>query len=117
MRQIEMSEETFRKLIELKNHWTFQHRKVTNKDVINSIEKAKMDIYGYNSTTPLKDLEKIANSKTKEELQAEMERFAGFLKELLTSGYDFEPEYTIDEHIKKMIGVINEGEDILTPIF
>lgn len=117
MRQLEISEKTFRRLVELKNHWSFQHRKVTNKTVLDLIEKSKMDIYGYNSSTPLKDMERIANSKTKDELQIEMEKYANVIKELLKSGYDFEPEYTIDDHIKKMIYVIDESEDILTPMF
>ena len=117
MRQIEISEETFRRLIELKNHWSFQHRKVTNVDVLDLIEKAKMDIYGYNRSTSLEEMKRIANSKTKEELQDEMERYAVFLRELLTSGYDFEPGYSIEEHIRKMIEVIDEGEEILTPTF
>jgi GTP cyclohydrolase I len=117
MRQIPVAEDTFRKLIELKNHWSFQYRKVTNKEVLKILDKIKMEIYGYDSSTPSTEIERISNSKTREQLEREMERFAKAYKELLVSGYDFEPNYTLDEHIKKMIEVITESEEIQTPIY
>lgn len=108
MRQIQVSEETFRKLIELKNHWSFQHRKVTNPKVIKILEELKLKIFGYNSSMSDAQIEEIARKKSKAQLQEESERFSNVYRDLLASGYDFEPEYTIDEHIKKMLDVINQ---------
>ncbi len=108
MRQIQVSEETFRKLIELKNHWSFQHRKVTNPKVIKILEELKLKIFGYNSSMSDAQIEEIARKKSKAQLQEESERFSNVYRDLLVSGYDFEPEYTIDEHIKKMLDVINQ---------
>jgi len=109
MRQISVSENTFRKLIELKNHWSFQHRTVTNKDVLQELDRIKMEIYGYDSKTPVEKIEEISNKKTKEKLIEEMDAFSKAYNKLLVSGYDFEPGYTIDEHIKTMIKAIEEG--------
>ncbi|MEE9564727.1 MAG: hypothetical protein V3V63_03355 [Candidatus Hydrothermarchaeaceae archaeon] len=108
MRQIQVSEETFRKLIELKNHWSFQHRKITNPKVIKVLEELKLKIFGYNSSMSDAQIEEIARKKSKAQLQEESERFSNVYRDLLVSGYDFEPEYTIDEHIKKMLDVINQ---------
>ena len=108
MRQIQVSEETFRKLIELKNHWSFQHRKVTNPKVIKILEELKLKIFGYNSSMSDAQIEEIARKKSKAQLQEESERFSNVYRDLLVSGYDFEPEYTIDEHIKRMLDVINQ---------
>jgi len=108
LRQIQVSEETFRKLIELKNHWSFQHRKVTNPKVIKILEELKLKIFGYNSSMSDAQIEEIARKKSKAQLQEESERFSNVYRDLLVSGYDFEPEYTIDEHIKRMLDVINQ---------
>ena len=108
MRQIQVSEETFRKLIELKNHWSFQHRKITNPKVIKILEELKLKIFGYNSSMSDAQIEEIARKKSKAQLQEESERFSNVYRDLLVSGYDFEPEYTIDEHIKRMLDVINQ---------
>ncbi len=108
MRQIQVSEETFRKLIELKNHWSFQHRKITNPKVIKVLEELKLKIFGYNSSMSDAQIEEIARKKSKAQLQEESERFSNVYRDLLVSGYDFEPEYTIDEHIKRMLDVINQ---------
>lgn len=112
LRQIQLSEESFRRLIELKNHWSFQHRKVTNPKVIKILEELKLKIFGYNSSTPHAQIDEIARRKSRDQLEEESERFSNVYRELLVSGYDFEPEYTIDEHIKKMLDVINQGGDI-----
>ncbi|MEE8167953.1 MAG: hypothetical protein V3T58_03665 [Candidatus Hydrothermarchaeales archaeon] len=117
MTQIQLSEDTFKKLVELKNHWSFHHRRVTNTEVIKLIEEFKMRVFGYNSSTPVEEIERIANSKTRDQLEEEADRFAKGIAELLKSGHDFEPEYTIDEHIKKMLEVINDSEDVASPVF
>jgi len=108
LRQIQISEENFRKLIELKNHWSFQHRRVTNPKVIKILEELKLKIFGYNSSMSDAQIEEIARKKNKAQLQEESERFSNVYRDLLRSGYDFEPEYTIDKHIKKMLDVINQ---------
>jgi predicted CopG family antitoxin len=113
MRQINISEENFRKLIELKNHWSFQHRRVTNPKVIQVLEELKLKIFGYNSSMSDAQIDEIARKKTKEQLLEEAERFSNVYKDLLVSGYDFEPEYTIDEHIRKMLEIVDQGGDIL----
>jgi predicted CopG family antitoxin len=112
MRQINISEENFRKLIELKNHWSFQHRRVTNPKVVQILEELKLKIFGYNSSMSDAQIDEIACKKTKEQLQEEAERFSNVYRDLLVSGYDFEPEYTIDDHIKKMLEVIDQDGDI-----
>ena len=112
MRQINISEENFRKLIELKNHWSFQRGQVTNPKVIQVLEELKLKIFGYNSSMSDARIDEIARKKTKEQLQEDAERFSNVYKDLLASGYDFEPEYTIDEHIKKMLEIVDQGGDI-----
>ncbi len=76
-----------------------------------------MRVFGYNSTTPVDEIERIAKTKSREQLEKENDRFAHGMRELLKADYDFEPEYTIDEHIKKMIEVIDRGDDIPAPMF
>lgn len=110
MRQVQLSEETFRKLIELKNHWSLQHRRVTNKQVLHLLGEAKRRIFGYGIDASPEEIEEISKRKTRAELEEEMERFSRAYKKLLISGYDFEPEYTLDMHIRKMIDAINQGE-------
>lgn len=112
MRQIQISEQTFRKLIELKNHWSFQHRRVTNPKVIKILEELKLKIFGYNSLMSDAQIEEITHKKSRNQLEEESERFSNVYRDLLVSGYDFEPEYTIDEHIRKMLEVIDQGGDI-----
>lgn len=110
MRQIQLSEENFRKLVELKNHWSFQHGRVTNPKVVKVLEELKLKIFGYNSSTPDAQIDEIARKKSKAQLEEESERFSNVYRDLLVSGYDFEPEYTIDEHIKKMLDVVQGGD-------
>ncbi len=110
MREIQLSEDTFRKLVILKNHWTFHHGRVTNPEVTRRLEEAKLKIFGYNSSTPVEEMEKIANSKSRDQLEGEAEEFAEAVKTLLSSGLDFDPRYTLEDHVKKMIDVINEGD-------
>ncbi|MFQ6135560.1 MAG: hypothetical protein ACE5PM_00055 [Candidatus Hydrothermarchaeales archaeon] len=117
LRQIQLSEETFRELVKLKNHWSFQYRRVTNPEVLKAIDKLKKEIFGYGNSASVEELERISKQKSRDQLEAEMERFSRALNELLVSGHDFEPEYTIDAHIKNMLKVIDEGADVLTPIF
>ena len=104
-----MSEETFRELVKLKNHWSFQHRRVTNPKVLEILDKLKSEIFGYGNSAPAEEIERISNRKSRDQMEAEMDRFSKHLNELLVSGYDFEPGYTIDEHIKTMIRAIEEG--------
>jgi predicted CopG family antitoxin len=110
MRQIQLSEETFRKLVKLKNHWSFQHRRVTNPEVLKIIDKLKREIFGYSSTASAEEIERISKQKSRDQLEAEMDRFSRALNKLLASGYDFEPEYTLDMHIKRMMDAIDQGE-------
>lgn len=110
MRRIELSEETFRKLVELKNHWSFQHRRVTNKEVLRLLDEAKRRIFGYGNDASPEEIMEISRRKTRAELEEEAERFSKVYRELLVSGYDFEPEYTFDMHIRKMIEAINRGD-------
>lgn len=110
MRQVQLSEENFRKLIELKNHWSFQRRRVTNPEVLRVLDKLKRETFGYGSAASAEEIERISRQKTRDQLEAEMERFSRALNKLLVSGYDFEPEYTLDMHVKKMLDAINRGE-------
>jgi predicted CopG family antitoxin len=117
MKDIQVSEKTFRRLLALKNRWSFNYRKVTNEDVIEKLEALKMEIFGYGSDTSPEEIEKICNKKTRDQLEEESERFQRALRTLLNSGHDFEPEYTLDLHLRKMIELIEEGDEIGTPIF
>ncbi len=101
----------------LKNHWSFTYRKVTNPTVEKMIEEFKLRVFGYNSRTSVDEIERIAKSKSREQLEKENERFANGMREFLKSGHDFEPEYTLDEHIRKMVEVIDQGEEVPPPIF
>jgi hypothetical protein len=114
-RVIELDETTFRRLVKLKNHWSFQYRKVTNPRVKEIIEKLKLEIFGYNSSTPASEVERIIASKSREQLEQESERFARAIEKLLISGYDFEPEYSFAEHIAKMIEVLEDSD--VAPVF
>jgi len=107
MRQIQISEETFRRLVKLKNHWSFQHGQVTNPEVIKILDGLKKEIFGYDSSASADEIERISKHKRRDQLEDEMGRFSRALGELLVSGHDFEQGYTIDEHIKKMIDVID----------
>ncbi len=115
MTQLELSDEAFRHLLALKNHWSLHHRRITNPEISRLIEEFKLRVFGYNSSTPAEEMERIAKSKSKAQLQQEAERFAKGLGELARSGKDFEPEYTLEQHIKKMIEVINEND--IAPLF
>ncbi len=117
MREIEVSEETFQKLLELKNHWSLNFRKVTNKEALQRIDAARREIYGYDSSTPVAEVEKLFSTRSKEENERDMERFAREMNRLVKSGTDLEPEYTLDEHIAMIVHVIDESEDIASPLF
>ncbi len=107
MRQIQISEENFRRLVKLKNHWSFQHGRITNPEVMNLLDGLKKEIFGYGGSASADEIERISKQKSRDQLEAEMGRFSRALDELLVSGHDFEPGYTLDEHIKKMIDVID----------
>jgi predicted CopG family antitoxin len=117
MRQIEVSEETFRALVRLKNHWSFQYREVTNPEVLKLLDGLKREIFGYGSSASAEEIERISNQKSRDRLEAEMEDFSKALNELLTSGYDFEPGYTLDDHINRMIQVLEDSGAGAAPIF
>ena len=108
MRQIQLSEETFRKLVKLKNHWSFQNNRVTNPKVLKVLDELKSKIFGHDSSASPEEIERISNKKSRDQLEDEMERFSRVLNDLLASGYDFDPSYTLDEHIKKMIETFEE---------
>ncbi|NOZ58869.1 MAG: hypothetical protein GXO66_04755 [Euryarchaeota archaeon] len=114
-RVIELDEATFRRLVKLKNHWSFQYRRVTNPRVREIIEKLKLEIFGYNSSTPASEVERIIAGKSRDQLEREAEAFARAMDKLLLSGYDFEPEYSFAEHIAKMIEVIENSD--AAPVF
>lgn len=116
-REVKLSEETVRRLMALKNHWSFTYRKVTNPSVVKMIEEFKLRVFGYNSTTPVEEIERIAKGKSRDQLEKENERFASGVKELLKKDYDFEPEYTLDDHVRKMLEIIDQGEELPPPIF
>ncbi len=117
MGSVELSEETLRRLMALKNHWSYTYRRVTNPDVVKMIEEFKLRVFGYNSYTPVDEIEENAKSKSREQLEKENDRFANGMMELLKSGHDFEPEYTLDAHIGKMVEVIDQGDEIPPPMF
>jgi hypothetical protein len=117
MRKIEVSEETFRRLVRLKNHWSFHHRKVTNPEVLKILDGLKREIFGYGSSASPQEIERVSSQKSRDRLESEMERFSKGVADLLVSGYDFEPEYTMDEHILKMIEVLEDREDVAAPVF
>lgn len=108
MRQIQLSEDTFRKLVKLKNHWSFQNNRVTNPKVLKVLDELKGKIFGYDSTASAEEIERISNAKSRDQLEDEMEQFSRVLNDLLVSGYDFDPGYTLDEHIRKMIETVEE---------
>jgi len=108
MRQIQLSEETFRKLVKLKNHYSFQNNRVTNPKVLKVLDELKSKIFGYASSAPPEEIERISNKKSRDQLEDEMEQFQRVLNDLLVSGYDFDPRYTIDEHIKKLMETFEE---------
>ncbi len=109
MREIQVSDKTFKEFVMLKNHWSFQHRDVTNPDVLKALDKLKKEIFGYDSNTPTEEMEEISLKKSRDQLEDERDRFNTALNELLVSGYDFEPGYTFEEHFKKMIEAINDN--------
>ncbi len=117
MKEIQISEETYRSLLVLKNHWSFTYRKITNKEVIQRLESLKKETFGYDSTATDEEIERISCEKTRDQLERESERFQQGYRGLLGSGLDFEPKYTMDQHLKKMIELIEEGEEIGTPLF
>ena len=92
MKNIEISDATQRRLMSLKNHWSFQHRKITNPKVIKILEELKLKIFGYNSSMSDAQIEEIARKKSKAQLQEESERFSNVYRDLLVSGYDFAQE-------------------------
>lgn len=106
MKQLSVPEELYKKLLTLKNHYTFTSRKITNSEALAKLEEAKKRIFGYNNKSPKEEIEKIIKTKTRAELEEESEKFAKFYKELISSGIDFEPEYRIEEHLKKIIEMI-----------
>ena len=117
MRDVEVSDETYRRLLALKNHWSFAYRRVTNKEVLDKIEVFKKEIFGHGSKATPEDVERTSSGKTRGELEEASERFQTAYKALLESGLDFEPDYTMDHHIRKMAELIEEGEEIGTPMF
>jgi len=105
MKQLSISDELYLKLLSLKNHHTFTCRKITNSKALAKIEEAKKRIFGYNSKSSKEEIEKTAKTKTRAELEKENEKFSEFYRELLNSKIDFEPEYKIEEHLKKLIEI------------
>jgi predicted CopG family antitoxin len=117
MPQIDVSDEVHRRLMALKNHWSFSYRNITNPAVIEKLNSLKKEIFGYDSTSAPEEIKRKTIGKTRDQLESESRRFQESYKNLLESGFDFEPEYKIDEHLKKMISLIEDSEDVGTPIF
>lgn len=117
MRDIQISEETYGNLLILKNQWSLNYRKITNKEVLEKIDGLKQEVFGYSSEGTPNEIEAACKGKTRDELEEESEKFQRALRALLNSGQDFEPEYTLDMHIKKMIELIEESDEIGVPLF
>ncbi len=117
MIEITITDETHRRLLSLKNHWSFTHRKVTNKTILSKLNECKKEIFGYPENASAKDIEEASHAKTREQLEKESDLFQHALKALIESGIDFEPEYTFDEHLRKMAELIEEASDTALPIF
>jgi hypothetical protein len=117
MHKIEITEETHEKLLTLKNHWSGSYREITNKAVLKKIESLKEEIFGYKRAATAEEIHRISTSKTRSQLEAESERFQNEFNRILKSGLDFEPEYTMNEHLKKMAELIDESAEIGTPMF
>lgn len=117
MTELELPIQTFKELVRLKNHWSYHYRQVTNPEVQKAIDEKKREIFGYDSQTPHKEIERVSNKKSRDQLEAEMEAFSKVMKELLVSGYDFEPGFSFDELIQKMVQIIEDSEDIAAPMF
>jgi hypothetical protein len=117
IKDIQCSEETFRRLLTLKNHWSFTHRKVTNNEVLDKLKALKIEIFGYDSRASLETIERISYEKTRDQLEEESERFQRGYRILLETGLDFEPEYSLDQHLRKMVELIDESDEIGVPIF
>lgn len=117
MHKIEISEETHQKLLTLKNHWSTAYRKITNKAVLEKIESLKEEIFGYDNAATAEEIQRISTSKSRSQLESESERFQNEFNKILKSGLDFEPEYAMNEHLKKMAELIDESTEIGTPLF
>jgi hypothetical protein len=117
IKDIQCSEETLRRLLTLKNHWSFSHRKVTNDEVLEKLKALKNEIFGYEAGASPETIERISNEKTRDQLEEESERFQRGYRILLESGLDFEAEYTLDQHLRKMAELIDESDEIGAPIF
>ncbi len=117
MLKIEITEETHQKLLTLKNHWSTAYRNITNNAVLEKIEVLKEEIFGYKSAATGEEIQRISTSKTRSQLESESERFQIEFNKILQSGLDFEPEYTMNEHLKKMAELMDESTEIGTPMF
>lgn len=117
MMEISITNETHRRLLSLKNHWSFTQRKVTNKIVLTKLNECKRDIFGYDENASIQEIEEASLTKPREQLEKESEGFQRALNVLIESGIDFEPEYTLDQHLRKMAELIEDGNDTALPIF
>jgi hypothetical protein len=117
MSRINVSEENYSKLLMIKNNWSFKYRKITNKKVLAKIDSLKKEIFGYDSTANLNEINEISVRKTRNQLEKESNLFQCEFNKLLESGLDFEPEYTLDSHISKIIELIENNDEIGSPIF
>jgi hypothetical protein len=104
-------------LLALKNHWSLNYRKVSNKSVLEKLSTLKRETFGFDSTAPVEEIERMSMKKTRDQLEKESERFQRGCGELLRLGIDFEPEYTFEQHIRKMVELIEDNEEIGAPIF
>ena len=117
MPTIEITKETQQKLLTLKNHWTIIYRQITNQKALEKIETIKKEIFGYNSNTPPEEIRQVSNQKSRSQLETESGKFQKELQKIITSEIDLEPNYTINEHLKKMAELIDENTEIGTPLF
>ncbi len=117
MKNIHLSEKNIDRLLALKNSWSFSYRNVTNKVVLEEIEELKERVFGFSSGTSQGEIDSLVKNKSRKELEDESEKFQQGLDALITSGVDFEPEYTLDMLLEKIIELVEDGEVIGEPIF
>jgi hypothetical protein len=110
--EIKISEKTYKTLLALKNRLSFAHGRISENEVLSKIEAIKKDIFCHGSDATPQEIERSLQGKTRTEIEELSNRFQTALNRLFESGLDFEPEYTMDSHINRVIELI-EGEDDL----
>jgi hypothetical protein len=115
--EIKISEKTYNNLLALKNRRSFAHGRISENEVLSKIEVIKKDIFGHGSDATPQEIDGSLQGKTRTEIEELSNRFQTALNRLFESGLDFEPEYTMDSHINRMIELIEGGDDPDASIF